>query len=228
MANKDVAIKKRQLISRANRNMFIVVASASVVLGFAIVGSIFLFQKMLFNAKVIGEKQNTVNILKDNNKVYPDLAKNISALSANGDLRNAMLGTEDSTLRVISDSLPSTNNPAALGASLSDKLLTSVSGVALESITVDRNNGSVNLSSSGNTNGGSANPISTTGFTFRIHGSAENVKQTMVNLERSIRFVDITRYRFSYASDSLTLNGTARAYFVNEVSTDLQTKEVRP
>ena len=49
MQPKGVAIRKRTQIAMANRAMFLWVAGVSVVFGFALVGSIFLNQMLLFN-----------------------------------------------------------------------------------------------------------------------------------------------------------------------------------
>jgi len=49
MKPNDTALRKRTQISQANRTMFLWIAGASALVGFALVASIFLGQKLLFN-----------------------------------------------------------------------------------------------------------------------------------------------------------------------------------
>ena len=65
---KESSIRKRQQIFKANRMMFLWVAMASAVIGFALVISISLMQRIIYNQKVIGEKNKTYSTLANNNK----------------------------------------------------------------------------------------------------------------------------------------------------------------
>jgi len=56
MQVQDAAIRKRTQIAKANRTMFLWVAVISALVGFALVGSLFLIQKAVFNEKVLTEK----------------------------------------------------------------------------------------------------------------------------------------------------------------------------
>lgn len=57
---KDATIRKRQLIAKANRTMFVTVAVAAAIVGIASVLGTFLVREMLFNAKVIGADRKSV------------------------------------------------------------------------------------------------------------------------------------------------------------------------
>ena len=59
MAANEVALRKRTQIAKANRTMFIWIAVASALIGTAAVVSIFFFQQLVYNEKVLAEKLNT-------------------------------------------------------------------------------------------------------------------------------------------------------------------------
>jgi hypothetical protein len=201
--------------------MFVAVAVASVVVGFSLVGSVFLFQKMMFNAKVIGEKNNTVKTLRENNDTIVELEKRVKNLSSNTALREAMNGESGDTLRVIPDALPAANNPVALGASLNKKLL-NVSGLTIESIVI---NPAANLETATDESGS----IKEIPVSFTVSGDHMAIEAVISNLERSIRTIDIVTYSLSYsAGNKLTLTVEAKAYYSLEVKPELRKKEVIP
>ncbi|MCL2869287.1 hypothetical protein FWF48_00540 [Candidatus Saccharibacteria bacterium] len=234
MAEKQAPARKRQLIDKASRNMFIAVAVASVVVGFSLVGSIFLFQKMVFNAKVIGEKNNTVSILRDNNNTIAELENRVKALSANTALREVMNGEDGDALRVIPDALPATNNPAALGASFNNRLL-NVPGLTIESIVISPVAADA-TPPTGDTTGTTADTsavatINEIPVSFSVKGDRSAIEKVISNLEKSIRTIDIISYTLSYdtsGSGSLTLSVEAKAFYSSEIKPALIKKEVKP
>ena len=137
MATKDAAIRKRTQIAKANRTMFVWVAAVSVVFGFALVGSIFLAQKIFFNEKVLTEKDKTISVLNKDNSNVSELESQVRVLDTNQALATAKAKPTDQTIQVILDALPSEANSLALGASLQNVLLNGVSGLSLQSLQVD-------------------------------------------------------------------------------------------
>ena len=228
MATKEVAIRKRQMISKANRNMFIAVALASMVLGFAIVGSVFLIKKGVFNNKVIIEKQKTVKTLKASNANYPELETNIKNMRLNKELetlfRDILTGDEDEDiLRIIPNSLPSVSNYAALGASISDRLL-DINDITIQSVRIGRGGSSSIGSSTQST--GLAKPIE---YHFSVYGPITATREVMENLEKSIRIIDVSKMTLTYSrTDRLTLDVTGNAYYVDPAIAELGEKEVKP
>ena len=73
MKPNDTALRKRTQISKANKTMFIWVAIASALVSFVLVTSFFLSQKLIFNEKILTEKNHTITTLDQNNKVIADL-----------------------------------------------------------------------------------------------------------------------------------------------------------
>ena len=133
---KDASLRKRQLIDQSQRKMFLWVAAASVVVGFSVVVSWFLFQNIMYKEKVLAQKFTTLSRLQENNKVAPELANNIRVLETNTALNSKKANQDDKALQVILDALPASENTFALGASIQSKLIGGVDGVQLESFSL--------------------------------------------------------------------------------------------
>ena len=121
MSEKGGAVKKKQQIDRASRKMFFAVAVASFLAGFAVVATVFIFNKMVFNAKVISEKNNTHDTLLKNNSNIIRLAEQVRALEMDESLLSIRLNDDEQAFRVVLDALPAIGNSTALGASLKEK-----------------------------------------------------------------------------------------------------------
>jgi hypothetical protein len=224
---KGISLKKRQQITQANRNIFFIVAGASLIVGFCAVGSVFLFQKMTFRATAIGEAQSTVATLKKNKEATNTLEARVSGLLYDDALRSVSQGEDMNPLRAVADALPVVNNPSALGASLSRKLL-SVPGVSIESITIStRSDSSVtgdpSLTSSAFSGTGMID------FSFRVNSTAAGIKRTFENIEASIRHIGISSLKISYSTtQTLELTARASAYYSMPIDTSLDEKVLTP
>lgn len=227
----DVAIRKRSQIAQANRTMFIWIAIASALVGSAIVVSFFLTQKLFFNEKVLAEKQNTVAILDNNNKVAPQLEDQIRVLDTNQALASVKANPSDQAIQVILDALPSDGNSLALGASLQNKLLTGIPGLtSVDSLQVDPIVGVETLSSDGTTVDASSTSTDSNVITFRlvVKGSQDAIKQVLQNFERSIRIIDITSLQVETQQDGQLMTIQAKAYYEPSKTIQLQDKVVKP
>jgi hypothetical protein len=240
MALKEVAIGKRAQLDKASQRMFLAVCAASVVLGLALVGSIFFIKWMVFNGKVISRKdqiisdyktiQSNVNVLSQNiigSDTVPGLANNAnleviarargtSCVSIDG----TPVDTEDdvelaricSALRVIPDALPSVRNDEAAYASLNKLFL----------LTKDENGQPVEPESIAP---GSNNPttdnsgLSTIPVSLSIKNTSTTARAVLDTIERSIRNYDIRSATIAWRSsdginrDQIELRGTAVAYY---------------
>jgi len=222
--DKNVAIRKRTQIAQASKVMFIWVAGASVVLGFAIVGTMFLIQIILFNERVLAEKNKTVAILVSNNINIPKLQLQVRALDANKDLMSVSANTTDQkTIQVILDALPSSANSLALGASLQNKLLAGIDGLTISSIQVDPVDNIDSLA------GGALAGSNEIPFSFSVSGGAIAMQKLLHNLEISIRTIDVISLDMQGRSDSnnLILNVKAKAFFEPERIVQLKDKVVK-
>ena len=229
MKPNDTALRKRTQISNANRTMFIWIAASSALVGFAIVVAIFLGQKLIFNEKVLIEKNKTVSTLSQNNKALPELETQVRVLDTNADLAKAKVKDSDQAVQVILDALPSDANSLALGASLQNKLLAGIPGLVIQTLQVDPVVGVESLSDSSvqSGSGGSANGNQIT-FRFAITGNQDALKQALTNLERSIRTIDITSLLIENQGTTQTMTVQGRAYYEPAKTVTLYDKVVKP
>jgi hypothetical protein len=231
MALKDAALRKRTQIAKANRTMFIWVAIISVVVGFALVGSIFLAQRMFFNEKVLSAKENTVATLKTDNANISELEAQVRVLDDNQDLATSKAAPTDQALQVILDALPSDANSLALGASLQNKLLTGINGLSLESLQVDPVVGVESQSPSSSTTVNATTKVSSAQpeitFRFSVKGSDAALKEALTRLERSIRVVDILTLRIESQGANRLMTVEARAFYEPARTVELKDKVIK-
>lgn len=221
---KQGAVRKRQQIKESSKSMFLWVAGMSVVVGFALVISWFLWQQIAFQTKVVGEKNKTVDTLKQNIDAAKELRDNMRVLETNTALNDAKANREDKALQVILDALPSDANSLALGASLQQVLSRGVSGLRVESITVTPAASEKQTQSKSRSKSANKNTLS-----FRMVVSSSNInahRQLLERFERSIRVIDIDSLRFERSSDAYTMTIDAHAYYEPAVQVELTEKAV--
>ncbi len=220
------ALRKRTQINKANRTMFVWVAAASVIVGFAAVISIFLGQKLVFNEKVLAEKNQTIkNLTLDNDNVKL-LKDNVRALDANEALASVKADPNDQAIQVVLDALPSSANSLAFGASLQKNLLANIDGLTVNSIQVDPVASEQTLA--GDVDSGSVSDTTSQNaitFTMQVSGSQDVLKQVLQRLEKSIRTVHVTSVHIESVSQ-MTIGG--EAYYEPAIDLKLQDKVVRP
>lgn len=238
MATQTGALRKRQQIDKAGRMMFIWIAIAAAVVGMSAVGAVFIGQKLLFNQKVMMEKQKTVSTLRKNITNVEELSKNILALNSNEKLVGLTAKESDKPLQVVLDALPAYGNSPALGASLKDKLFAGVNGLTVETISVKPTASEAAILADGSTTDTNAGETTTTlpdgveqiEFDFEVKGNLDAFRELLQRLERSIRTIDVTALSFEGADDrnQLTLRVSGVAYYQLTRTVDLTEKEVKP
>lgn len=238
MQQKNAALRKRSQIAKANKTMFITIAVVSVIVGFASVASMFLFQKLTFNEKILKEKGNTVSILKANNANIEELKNLIRVLDTNQVLESLKTSTDSSAVQVVLDALPSDANSSALGASLQNVLL-NVPGVTIESLDVKPVDGVESLSSDSTTVSGTSAGTSTTtaittsiSFTASVTGDSTALKTLLQKFEKSIRTIQVDSLKIENQTTvsgasllNMSING--RAFYQAEKSIELKDKVVK-
>ncbi len=232
MNPNDVAIRKRTQIAKANRTMFIWIAIASALVGTALVVSIFLGQKLIYNEKVLGEKLNTVTTLDDNLAVIDDLKTDVQALEANAALGSIKANETDQALQVVLDALPSEANSLALGASLQSRLLSGITGnYSVESLQVTPVQGVESSSEAADTTDASASDSGSgageINFSFSVEGDQQALRQVLQNLERSIRTIVVTSVSVEVQSERLVMNVQGHAFYEPAKTLELTKKTVR-
>lgn len=234
MATQDMALRKRQQIANANRMMFIWVAAISAVVGIAVVGSVFLFQKATFNEEVLALKSKTASTLRANNNIIPELEDEVRQMNTNQALIDSMAPNQTQPIRVVLDALPSDANSSAFGASLQEKFLNAPS-LKVESLTVDPVVGVESQSAANVENAATVTDDANTAheITFRFSVSAElanasALKDLLQRLERSIRAIDILTLKIETQGNRLLLLVEGRAFYEPAKTVTLQEKTVKP
>lgn len=228
MKKDDVTLRKRAQVSKANRTMFFWVAGMSVIVGFSAVASIFLFQRVVFNAGIIREKQNTASTLKENISALDSLKKDVAALNSNAILRDLRAHPDDSALQVILDALPAQANSLALGASIQDRLLKDLD-IEIDNLTLDEGGDNLGLDApttdvaaeEGDTESEAATPNTNTvmsiPFTLSVRAQSPNVlKELLTRLERSIRTINVHSLKIEQQGSDVQLTIEAVAYYQSE------------
>ncbi len=230
MPPNNAALRKRTQIAKANRTMFLWIAAGSAIIGCAIVVSFFLAQKLVYNEKVLIEKEKTISVLKANNAVVSDLETQVRVLDTNTALASAKSSTGEQTIQVILDALPSDANSLALGASLQNKLLAGIPGLTIESLQVDPVIGVESLGGTGSTQDASASADTSNQITFQfaVSGDQTALKAVLTNLERSIRAIDITSLRIETQQSTELMTVQGRAFYEPARTIQLQNKVVKP
>ena len=231
--DNNSAIRKRTQIDRTNKIMFLWIAIASALVGVAVVVSIFLVQKVIYEEKVLAVKATTVSTLDKNLKVIDQLKTDVQALDANSALMSVKANPTDQALQVVLDALPSDANSLALGASLQNKLLTNVPGAfTLESLQVNPVSGvevldtesTVDASAPSEDSGvGAASQIS---FNFSVKGDQAALSGILKNLERSIRTIVVTNLTVEKQADTLVMSVEGHAFYQPAKTIELTEKVV--
>jgi len=229
MQPKDAAIRKRTQITKANRVMFLWVAGASVVFGISLVAAIFLMQMLFFNENVLHEKDQTVSTLSANIINVKKLKEQVQVLNTSQALIDSKAKPDDQPIQVILDALPSDANSLALGASLQNKLLAGINGLTLNSLQVDPVVGVESLSAdtvidASPTESDVQNEIT---FRFSVSGNETALKQVLLNLESSIRTIDIISLKIESQGATRMLTVQARAFYEPARIVELKDKVVK-
>lgn len=208
MAEKVTAIRKRQKIQDSNKMLFAWVAGMSAVVGVCLVLSWFLWEQITFKGQIIDAKSKTADTLKANNQAIPELRDNIRVLETNSDLNSSKANEDDKALQVVLDALPAEGNSLALGASLQRRLASGISGLNIESLSVEPS-----ADESGTTLPAS-DSTEQIKFQLKVTSSrVDSLRELLQRFERSIRVIDIDNMKLERSDDSYTLTITAHAYY---------------
>lgn len=234
MDNKSINARKRDRILNANRMMFLWVSGVSAVVGFAVVLSLFLGQRIVFGEKVLTEKNKTVATLEQNIDAVPQLKDNVRVLDTNQGLKDTRVKESDRPIQSVLDALPADANSTALGASLQSKLLSGIPGLSLDTIKVDpvvgveTESGSSDIVDASGADTSGENSIS---FSFTVSTSSSNpdaLREVLTRLEKSIRAIDIKSLSITTQSSRLIMTAAGHAYYEPARSIELKDKVIRP
>ena len=215
-------LKKRQQIDKSNKMMFLWITGVSVVVGFSLVLILFLAQHIWYGERVLAEKQETASILADNLNVITELQNNVRLLNTNEDLKSVRLDTDDPAIQVILDALPADANATAMASSLQTKLLSGISGVSIESISIE----AVDDVEDGD-NSSDAVGINFS-FIIRTEKNQDGLREILQRIERSIRPFTLDTFTIESQDGQVTMKANGRGYYLLAQQVELIEKVVKP
>ena len=219
-------IKKRQQISGTRKQVFIWVAAASAAVVICIIVGINLIQRISYQTKVNGELGKTAKTLENSVDAIDPLIKNIDNLRTNRQLTLTNLKNDDSTVfQVVIDALPTEDDAVDLSTSLQSEIL-SRSGVTIDTITTDGVASSTGASDDVATSSSIAFPTANRlPFRVSVIGGYNSIKETLENMQKSIRPIIINSITLDGTDDRLTASITATTYYSPSVNYTTGTKE---
>ncbi len=215
-------LKKRDLIIKAGKAMFLWVAVAAIAVSICLVTAQFLYQKLSYNNKIITAKTEANDTLKKNIIAAEQLKKEISTLEVNQDLTAARKVPTDSNTKVILDALPSKEDKAALATSLQQAILARTN-VTIKSIDLFTNSVAATELDTQSATATSPDVVSIV-FTFEIEGSYDQIQSTIVDIERTILPIKLTSLTLKGNNERMTATFSAETYY-QPVKTIQQKKE---
>ena len=246
--NKEVAFLKRNAINKANQTMFLAVAGAALIAGASVVGMIYLFRIYSFNIKVLTEQDKSISTITQNIENINDLKERLGSLETNENLNkeNLKSNADDGGLRVIADALPDSENASGLGSALQKKIFSD--GVTLDAFNIESSD-SNSLSTSASTSVSSESSnihegVKDIQFTASIsasfpnEGSPEDIKNketaaynnivnTLQKMEKSIRAINVTSFKFERSINKFTLTLSAKSYYYPKYVMTLDSTKVK-
>ncbi|HEX6462370.1 MAG TPA: type 4a pilus biogenesis protein PilO [Candidatus Saccharimonadales bacterium] len=177
-SKRITGLKKRQAISSANRTMFAWVAIASIAISILLVAAQFLYKQFLYNNNVYSAKSKAATTLATNQENIVKLKEAFGPLDAGTD-KNV------SSTKVL-NALPREKDTSAFGTSI-QQIIAPLSGVTLESVSIESQSESAEAVADGSTGGG-PQPINAS---VTVSGSYEQILAFVRDLERVIRPITI-------------------------------------
>lgn len=246
--NKEVAFLKRNAINKANQTMFLVVAGAALIAGASVVGMIYLFRIYSFNIKVLTEQDKSISTITQNIENINDLKERLGSLETNESLneKNLKSNADDGGLRVIADALPDSENASGLGSALQKRIFSD--GVTLDAFNIESSDSnSLSTSTSTSVSSESSNipeGVKDIQFTASIsasfpnEGSPEDIKNkeaaaynnivnTLQKMEKSIRAINVTSFKFERSINKFTLTLSAKSYYYPKYVMTLDSTKVK-
>lgn len=224
--DKMTGFRKRQQLTKTNKSIFAWVAGASVIVTICGVFIQFLVQQLIFNQQVIAAKTEAQSIVIKNKSTATELKKTVDALVADSNLAkvktNVSDGSTASNLQVILDALPTSNDGATFANSLASVILPR-SGVSIDSIDVDGDSGTSTATVTTTSSG-----TQTLGFSISVTGTYDQIQQTLANLVKVIRPINVTKLTLQGDGSSLTGVITGITYSIPASSVNLESKTLKP
>lgn len=223
-AQQLTGLKKRQQIANANKMIFVWVIIASVVVSLCGVTMQFMVRQAIFNQEIIAAKIETQSTLAQNIENVPKLKEEINALYADANLAKVKANPDDTTLKVILDALPTTDDGTALGASLQQVILP-ISGVDTSDL--------VTVASGGMLAGAPAveatdATVPMSDFSFAASGDYARIRAMLGDLERTIRPMNVQTISFQNNDGQVKATVVGVSYYSPQQTVKLGKEPLKP
>lgn len=222
MAKQLISIKRLQ-IDKSNANTIAFLAISSAIVVFSLVASRALMSQRSYQARVIAQKQLTLNQLRANNQAASELATAFQVFQepANNIIGGTKTGATDKdgdNAKIVLDALPSKYDFPALTASL-DKIL---GNQGFKVSNINGTDDEVNQSQQAST----AAPIAIP-FEVTVSGTFNDVQGAIDILQRSIRPIQLVRIELGGSNGTLGAKISALTYYQPEKAITITTKEIK-
>ena len=256
MAKKDngkggVAFAKRAKISKAQQMMLMAIGATAMVFGVTVVGVIYLVKVIRFNVDIINAEDESIADFKKVQNNIKSISSKIGLLSNSEELEsvaNKRLDDECkafktegfeyglstinmartcSALRVIPDTLPSSENQEATASSLN--WLLNISGVGLEGISYRRTS---NLrfqqvkDSKGNVDVANTITAVPVEMGFTVQDNSSKVMGMLDIVEKSIRNYDVYSLSMEWSEGYIKLEGSYTTYYSEPKNIEIKSKQI--
>lgn len=222
-------VRKRQQIQNTNKNIFVWLAVASVIVSICLVALQFLVREFMFNQKIISKKGDTNKILIQNVKEAKVLQDNVNALLADSNLSALKYETENtqtSALSVVLDALPVEGDATEFANSLQAAVLPR-SGVSIREL---------NTTTIEDPNAMTTDVVATAAtqamslpFSAGFSGKYADVQQALVDMSRVIRPIHLTNLTIR-ADDNgvLQTNISGVTYYLPARAVEVREEVLKP
>lgn len=183
----------------------------------AVAASQFLIGEAFANDMSISAKARVNKTLKQDLANAKTMKANVDKLLADKSLASLRAGEGDNNFRVVLDALPVSGDPAAFAASLQNVLLKR-SGVMITKLTAK--DADVWRPKT------DASPQKVS-FAVEVTGSAASIKAALVDIEKSIRPVQVTSFVVTDDGIKATARISGVTYYLPEKTLQLQVHEVK-
>lgn len=223
-------LNKRQQVEKANKSIFIWLAVASAVVALSLVLLQFLIKEAIFNQKIINKKSETSSIVKKNIENAKKLKSNVNALLADANLEAVRTADSNNNLQAVLDALPTSGDATTFSNSLYNKVLP-LAGVTVDTVSVGDQAAAAVAATTATTPGQAVSQVPAPLpliFTTSITGDFGRTKDTLVNLERTIRPINVTKLTVKAAEGSLSTTIAGETYYLAGSNVELGKTSVKP
>lgn len=219
-------VRKRQQIQDTNKQIFVWLAVASVIVSVCLVAIQFLFREFMFNQKIINQKTDTNTTLVKNIDEADKLRDNVNALLADTNLNSLKYetaNTRTTALNVVLDALPVEGDTTAFANSLQAVVLPR-SGVAISEL----NTADASAMDTGAVSTAAAQPTPLA-FTAGFKGRYADIQRALEDISRVIRPINLQQLSIRTSDkDILQVTTNGVTYYAPPRTVEVRTKALKP